>query len=290
MFEKKPLFETIILFLLFAMGMVLVITSFVTFGKLTPECPNSLKIKLRIALGAGAAIASLSAGYLLCNITCPESKTINIIMGISLVLGISIVVLLYMIKNEVEDCGINIQKKDITNNTSSLNPLDISDYIYILQILSGLIVGIPILHFIYVFANKQNDEKSVNPYKKLRTSSPKRQSRKQKRQIRRKKQKHLEDIREIEALKQDVEQAKYDHEISKKKDKLKKEVSKYRNLSYEKNEKKRQKAIKEHNEKRKEYELRLKQDEDEKEFHGQFDDAFGSNEEVGQDWVKFNYQ
>ena len=99
--------ENVFVFLMLVAGIILILTSFTIYDKLTPECPSGLKTKARIGVGVGSIVVSLALGYYICHLRCDcggdHTRGASVIMGLSFLLGVFMFGLTGFIDKDIKD-------------------------------------------------------------------------------------------------------------------------------------------------------------------------------------------
>jgi hypothetical protein len=107
------------MFMLFIIGLLLIIISFFAYSKLKSECTSSsLKTKLRIAIAIGSALFAIAIGYFYCindshcqcSFDLGDRLKINIMVGFSLLAGVGLLILTLGIKTELKNpnCTVDL--------------------------------------------------------------------------------------------------------------------------------------------------------------------------------------
>ena len=154
-FDKNNLLH-IFMFVLFIIGLLLVILSFSSYSKLEDKCSTvGLRAKLRIAIGIGSVFISLSIGYLMCvtisgcncDIGDYNSWKIYTMLGMLFSMGGGLLLLILGIKNDLKsvDCDVDL----------GATPT-------ILMVLSIIQIVLPVLYILWIIYQKNFDKNNNN--------------------------------------------------------------------------------------------------------------------------------
>jgi hypothetical protein len=142
------------MFLMFIIGILLIITTFSTYSKLQDKCTSSdLRVKLRWAIGLGTTFITLAIGYGICvnkdGCNCYFGKRVNwkiySLLAMLMTMGGGLLALTIGIKNDLKKDGCDL---DIGATTTILMALSIAQ------------IAIPAMYIIYITTNLSTQSKS----------------------------------------------------------------------------------------------------------------------------------
>lgn len=143
LFDKINLLH-LFMFLLFTIGILLLIIAFKAYSKIVNSCTSvSLRTKLRWAIGVGATFVTLSLGYSMCiykaGNTCQFGQRsdwkIYTMLVVLMGMGVSLVVLANGIKSDLKSQGCDIDLGDIPD---------------LLMGLAIVQIVLPVLYIVYI--------------------------------------------------------------------------------------------------------------------------------------------
>jgi hypothetical protein len=141
------------MFLMFIIGLLLIITTFFAYYKLDNTCKSdALRIKLRLAISLGTMFATIAIGYMICltkkaykcDVSRSNLKTYTM-LTLFMVVGGGLLALTIGIKNDIKKTGCKI---DLGIIPSVLMGLSIAQMV------------IPVLYMIYITVKKDDVNKS----------------------------------------------------------------------------------------------------------------------------------
>jgi hypothetical protein len=138
----------IFMFIMFVIGLLLIITTFTAYSKLEDTCKSDgLRSKLRWAIGIGTTLVALSIGYTVCVVKdgriCNFGERANwkiyTMLSLLFCMGVGLLILTVGIKNDIKSEGCDIDLGSVPD---------------ILMVISIIQLIVPLLYMTYIIVKK----------------------------------------------------------------------------------------------------------------------------------------